>query len=171
MAALWYLLAIAGLIFVALGMLPGLQNRISRTAIRGLCIAAVLLVASPMIEISRNQEKGISLDPSDAAVLTALFVSMLLGMAASTLKQRIDTPRRHRKKGTWEEFIYPVLVSPMIFVPLLALFDQTPGLQVAKLSAPRLMLFFIAFENGFLWKQYYASRVAKVETSDVSTRG
>ena len=91
---------------------------------------------------------------SDWAIAAALFVFMVLGMFAQYLFGRFTLPKRERKEFDWGVFIAPVFASPLVFVPLLAAL-QNADIDLAHLTAPRMMVFLVAFENGFFWKGYF----------------
>jgi hypothetical protein len=42
----------------------------------------------------------------------------------------------------------------MVFIPLLAAV-QGADLRLEELTAPRMMIFFVAFQNGFFWKNFF----------------
>jgi hypothetical protein len=56
-------------------------------------------------------------------------------------------------------FVAPVFASPIVFIPLLAALQNTPAITGTQgFSAVNLMVFFVAFENGFFWKEYFDHR-------------
>jgi hypothetical protein len=95
-----------------------------------------------------------SLAPSELPVIGVLFACMLLGMLAHWLYVWLDTPRQTRTKFDFGLFVAPILASPIIFIPLLAS-QQNTDLSLAQLDVPRFMVFLVAFENGFFWKEYF----------------
>jgi cytochrome bd-type quinol oxidase subunit 2 len=93
--------------------------------------------------------------PSDDFVLAgALFICMLFGMASQFLYRRFEQPQGGRPPWDWGMFIAPVLASPIVFIPLLAAF-QNANIDLKDLTAPRLMIFFVAYQNGFFWKEFF----------------
>ena len=54
----------------------------------------------------------------------------------------------------------PVLASPIIFIPLLAS-QQNADLDLSRFDIPRFMIFLVAFENGFFWREYFDNRKKK----------
>jgi cytochrome bd-type quinol oxidase subunit 2 len=81
---------------------------------------------------------------------------MLLGMFAQYLYRHFERPKRYRNKWDWGCFIAPIFASPIIFTPLAAAF-QSVDIDLTKPNSklPQLMIFFVAFENGFFWKEHY----------------
>jgi hypothetical protein len=90
----------------------------------------------------------------DFLLWLALYVSMLLGMFAQYAFRHFDRPRRRRTEWDWHLFLAPVFASPLVFLPLATSFISA-GLDLESLTAPRLMIFFVAFENGFFWKEFF----------------
>jgi predicted permease len=85
-----------------------------------------------------------------------LYISMLLGMFAHYGYFRL-TQKKGKKTSDFGLFIAPVFTSPIIFLPLLSAF-QTADVDLRNLTIPKLMIFIIAFENGFFWKEYFDNR-------------
>ena len=98
-------------------------------------------------------------DTKFLALAATLYACMLLGMLAEGLYSYLDRPRRHRILD-WGSLLKPLLLSPMVFIPLLASL-QNANVDLARLDAARLMLFLVAFESGFLWKGYLARRASE----------
>ena len=94
---------------------------------------------------------------SSIALVVVLYIFMLLGMFSQYAYRYFDQPRRKRTKWDWHLFIAPIFVSPIVFLPL-ALSFTSSGLDLESLTAPRLMIFFVAFENGFFWKEFFDLR-------------
>lgn len=86
-----------------------------------------------------------------------LYGFMLLGMLAHYAYHRFSRPSRHRKKFDFGLFIAPVFTSPIIFLPLLSAM-QNANIDLMHLTTPKLMVFLVAFENGFFWKEYFDNR-------------
>jgi hypothetical protein len=102
-------------------------------------------------------EGGVAEKGGNDLVLTgALAISMIFGMLAQYLYRHFERPERNRTKWDWGCFIAPIFASPIIFIPLAAAF-QNADVDLAKerMTLPRLMIFLVAFENGFFWKEYF----------------
>jgi predicted permease len=84
----------------------------------------------------------------------ALYLCMVIGMLAQFLYLRLAQPDERRKKWDWGNFLAPVFTSPIVFLPLLAAL-QGAGLDLKVQTGPRIMLFLVAFENGFFWKDFF----------------
>lgn len=77
-------------------------------------------------------------------------------MFAQYLYRHFERPKRYRHKWDWGCFIAPIFASPIVFIPLAAAFQSVDiDLTKPNLKLPQLMVFFVAFENGFFWKEHY----------------
>jgi hypothetical protein len=92
-------------------------------------------------------------------LVLALFVFMILGMGAEYLYHYLDSNPKE-VSFDWRAFIKPFLVSPMVFVPLAASL-QNAQVDLSSFNIPLLMLFLVAFENGFLWRGYFTRKLAQ----------
>ncbi len=95
-------------------------------------------------------------DNSEVYFIIVLYVIMVLGMLASYAFQHFSKEMAERKEWDFGLFVAPVFVSPVIFIPLLTAFQQ------AGSDSPRMMMFLVAFQNGFLWKEYFDQKRKKV---------
>ena len=86
-----------------------------------------------------------------------LYLCMVLGMLAHAAYVRFEQPKAQRPPFDWGAFLAPLFASPIVFIPLLAAL-QNANVDLEHLTAPRLMVFFVAFENGFFWKEYFDHR-------------
>jgi len=129
-------------------------RRFLRFFIEGLCIIAFTLLLrvlfgfpAPRLTIA----KGTS---SDLAVGIALFLCMVLGMLAQFVFDHLSVPQRERKRFEWGLFLSPLFASPVVFIPLLAAF-QNADIDLTHLTTARFMVFLVAFQNGFFWKEVF----------------
>ena len=95
-------------------------------------------------------------DNNEIYFIIVLYVIMVLGMLASYAFQHFSKEKAERKEWDFGLFLAPVFVSPVIFIPLLTVFQQAGG------DSPRMMMFLVAFQNGFLWKEYFDHKRKKV---------
>ena len=94
------------------------------------------------------------------ALALAMYVCMLAGMAAEYVYHYFDAPRSKSRKFEIGTFVKPFLVSPLVFMPLAGSL-QSANLDLSHFDAPRLMVFLVAFENGFLWRGYFSRKLAE----------
>jgi hypothetical protein len=100
----------------------------------------------------------------DLLLAGAMAICMIAGMFAQYLYRHFESPVRYRHKWDWGCFIAPVFASPIVFIPLVAAFQNSDiDLTSDRLTLPRLMIFLVAFENGFFWKEYFDRRRKGVE--------
>jgi hypothetical protein len=90
----------------------------------------------------------------DLALWAALYLCMLAGMFAQYAYRHFERPQRHRTKWDGGLFIAPAFASPIIFVPLATSFIST-GFDFTKPTAAKFMIFLVAFQNGFFWKEFF----------------
>jgi hypothetical protein len=102
----------------------------------------------------------------DLAFALVLYVCMLLGMASQHLYARLEQPKRRRPRFDWGVFLAPAFASPIVFLPLLISF-QNAGMDLSQLTVPRIMIFIVAFQNGFFWKAHFDRRRKEVESGTV----
>lgn len=130
-------------------------------------LALVLVVAGTYVELLHalfgfpDLEHADSMGPEDAflPLVLALYVCMVAGMVAEYLFHYLDAAAGLRGRFDVGGMVKTVLVSPLIFIPLVASL-QSANVDPVKLNAPRLMLFLVAFENGFLWRGYFSRKLA-----------
>jgi hypothetical protein len=93
---------------------------------------------------------------ANLAVLATLFASMLLGMLGQVLYAHFSLPRstRARRSIDWGTFWAPAFASPVIFIPLMATLENA-DIDLQALTTPRMMIFVVAFQNGFFWKGHF----------------
>jgi hypothetical protein len=94
-------------------------------------------------------------------LVLAMYVFMLLGMGAEYLYHYLDAKPSVRKLD-WGGFVKPIIVSPMVFGPLAASL-LTAKVDLSRFNIPLLMLYIVAFENGFLWRGYFTRKVASAQ--------
>ena len=99
---------------------------------------------------------GASKNNEMMAVL-GLYGFMFLGMLAHSGYKRFVQPQAPRPAFDFVLMIAPVFASTFVFIPLLASL-QNDAMNLEGMAATKMMLFFVAFENGFLWKEYFDSR-------------
>jgi hypothetical protein len=88
-----------------------------------------------------------------------LYLALIAGMAAQYAF--LKSPRARFR---WPAFLKPFLASPVVFLPLLgSLEDQLDG---GPWTLSRLMLVFVAFQNGFFWKTFFDAQAGKLQVKD-----
>jgi hypothetical protein len=94
--------------------------------------------------------------------IIALYLFLILGMFAHYGFGYLTQSSKKRKKFNLGYFMAPILVSPIVFLPFLAAF-QNANIEVETMSSAKLMFFCVAFENGFFWKEFFDNRQKEKE--------
>ena len=95
--------------------------------------------------------------PNQAGFVVVLYVCMLLGMASHYFYTLLLKPKHDRDPFDVGSLLAPVFASPLVFIPLLGAF-QNSEVDLTSLTLPKMMVFFVAFENGFFWKEVVDNR-------------
>ncbi len=102
----------------------------------------------------------------EISLVIGLYGFMLLGMLAHYCHSRFMLPKKSRGAFDFGLFIAPVFASPIVFIPLFAVF-QSAGIEFRNISEPKTLMFFlVAFENGFFWKEYFDNRKKEKKNGD-----
>ena len=147
--------SIAGLAAISIFRFVKLKNVTAfaiQLAVLGLAAWLIYtLFYTPGAPVARGDDDG-----GDVYLIIWLFIFMVLGMLANYLYQYFSKPKAARDKLEFDIglFIAPVFVSPIIFIPLLVVFQEGNVSPDGNLTA-RIMFFLVAFQNGFLWKEYF----------------
>jgi hypothetical protein len=132
----------------------------SRSIARTLVLLAVLSAVGAgyyTLFQSGSQIRPKADQPNQAAFIAVLYICMMLGMGSNYVYGRFSTAKAARPPFDAGNFIAPILVSPIIFIPLLGAF-QDAYVDIANLTVPKLMIFLVTFENGFFWKEIFDNR-------------
>jgi len=87
-------------------------------------------------------------------VTVALYLCMVAGMLFQFLYAHFLQKKAARKSWDWGNFLAPVFASPIVFIPLQSAL-QGAGVDLNAQFEPRVMLFLVAFQNGFFWKDFF----------------
>jgi hypothetical protein len=98
-------------------------------------------------------------------VAIALFLCMVLGMFCQYVYRRFERPQGRRPKWDWGLFVAPVFASPIVFIPLLASLGGA-NISSGSLTSARLMIFLVAFQNGFFWKEFFDRKQREKEAKE-----
>lgn len=90
--------------------------------------------------------------PREVIAVVFCYVSMVLGMAAQYFYRQAEAgARKLRFKPI--EFLMPIFASPIVFIPLLTI--STDAAMNGPFTQARLMVYLVAFQNGFFWKNFF----------------
>jgi len=129
-------------------------KRFLRFFVEGLCITAFALLLRVVFGFPTPRVTVAKSASSDLAVGIALFLFMVFGMLAQFLFDHFSASQRERKGFDWGLFLAPLFASPVVFIPLLAAF-QNADIDVTHLTTARFMVFLVAFQNGFFWREVF----------------
>jgi hypothetical protein len=156
---------VAGCLLLLLGW-SALQLKISKSRPGAVVILLVLVAYAVVLHYafgfpvsSSEESKGPESSPSLLPLVLALYLFMLAGMAAEYLYHFLDANSAN-SRFDWRTFLKPFLVSPLVFVPLAASL-QNAKVNLSQFDIPLLMIFLVAFENGFLWRGYFNRKLAE----------
>ena len=121
-------------------------------------IAAVVLIFAAVVHYLGLPGTLISKGSEDnqkfLAAITAIYVSIVLGMLAESFYKWFGEPKSKRRRNfDWGATIQPLFISPILLIPTIAAF-QNANIDVMNLGFPSLMILLTAFEKGFLWRHY-----------------
>jgi hypothetical protein len=138
----------------------GRTGRLAMAVVLGLAIAVVTLIVPG--------SSGTRSDLSQVASVVFCYLCMLAGMMAEYFYKQGE---RGRKRFKFEllTFLMPVFASPIVFIPLLTL-TTDEAMAGGAFTRARLMVYLIAFQNGFFWRNFFEQRrLAPVPAPDAPT--
>jgi|SRR5215469_16535950 len=100
---------------------------------------------------------------NQTAFIVVLYICMLLGMVSHYFYGWLLKPLHQRKGFDLGSLLAPIFASPIVFIPLLGAF-QNADVDLAALTLPRFMVFLVAFENGFFWKEVMDNQRKEVKS-------
>ena len=88
------------------------------------------------------------------------YLAMLLGMFAEYGYSQAEHGHT-RLTFVLMDFLMPVFASPIVFIPLLTITaDMAEG---GAFTRSKLMVYLVAFQNGFFWKSFFEQRRKAVQ--------
>ena len=90
------------------------------------------------------------------------YLAMVLGMMA---EYGYSQAERGNKKLEFDamSFLMPIFASPIVFIPLLTLTSEVA--LGGAFTRPKLMVYLVAFQNGFFWKSFFEQRRAEANVA------
>jgi len=110
------------------------------------CLSLVGLLLALGLRAWRTAEWRVFLLQVGGLAVFVAFLNVLFGF---------PVPQTVVGKGATEDWMLAIA-----FIPLLASFEGA-GINLRNSPSPRLMIFLVAFQNGFFWKEYFDSRKKK----------
>lgn len=150
------------LVVSLVGLIAELIYRaLTRTGRLGPRMAAVLLAVGVLAFVQPSSVATMGAE-DDVAPLVLCYVAMILGMLAENGYAQAE------RGGTRLTFrpmalVMPILASPIVFIPLLTLTAEMSG---GAFTRAKLMVYLVAFQNGFFWKTFLDQRRAQVGSAE-----
>ena len=126
---------------------------------------SVLLAGAAVVVYARSARQDIETKGPVEETIAVVFcyLAMLSGMVAQYFYRQAERgARRFAFKPI--EFLMPIFASPIVFIPLLTITADT------ALGGPfiksKLMVYFVAFQNGFFWKNFFEDRRRTVQRAE-----
>jgi hypothetical protein len=91
----------------------------------------------------------------ETLAIVLCYASMVLGMVA---QYGYTQARTQNFQFDPAAFFMPIFVSPIVFIPLLTVVADVN--TTGALAQPKLMVYLIAFQNGFFWRSFFADAAA-----------
>lgn len=136
----------------------------------GIQLAALAVLGFILFSLFFPSATAKSGDEVQWAFVVVLYLFMILGMCGNYAYEHFSVPleKRAEKEFDFGLFVAPVFVSPIIFVPLFAAFMEE--LQDPQMTHAKVMVFLVAFENGFFWKAYFDNKRKEVKRANKPKR-
>lgn len=96
--------------------------------------------------------------------IVALYLFMTFGMLSHYMYTYFIREKAQRTKFDLGVFLAPIFTSPIIFIPLLGAFQQA-NVDLQENAAAKYMIFLVAYENGFFWREFFKNRQKEVSKS------
>jgi hypothetical protein len=93
---------------------------------------------------------------AETAAVAICYLSMVTGMAAEYFFTQAE---RGERKLTFDAmaFLMPIFASPIVFIPLLTITSEV-AMGGGAFTKSKLMVYLVAFQNGFFWKGFFEQR-------------
>lgn len=138
------LLLFAGLYLIVL-IVDGLISRSGkRILIESLLLGGFLLLLNRITGFPTPSSMQAFGGISPLMALGLMFICTILGIMAHYFFH-LD------KAFSWQEFLKPLVISPIIFLPLIGSVQGLTGLE----SMQMISFAILAFQNGFFWKEVF----------------
>ena len=91
----------------------------------------------------------------EIASVVICYLSMVFGMMAEYAYAQAERGEETLKFQPMT-FLMPILASPIVFIPLLTI--TTDVAMGGAFTRAKLMVYLVAFQNGFFWKKLFEQR-------------
>jgi hypothetical protein len=136
---------------IGIAALESAGRRPLRLALSAALVAGAAAVYSSAL--SRDTESKGAVQETVAVAFC--YLSMLVGMVAQYCYRQAEAGAKKLRFKPME-FMMPIFASPIVFIPLLTISsDISMGGAFTK---AKLMVYLVAFQNGFFWKSFFEQR-------------
>jgi hypothetical protein len=119
--------------------------------VTGLLIIVMALGVYFFLSSETVESKGVT---NEFVGIAFSYGAMLLGMISEYVYSRAEGADRKFRINL--ELLMPIFASPIVFIPVLEITqDMSIGGAFTK---PKLMVYLVAFQNGFFWKNFFEER-------------
>jgi hypothetical protein len=153
--ALTTTLTVSLLGLIACAAFLGFTSRQPRLLLKSAAITGGALIVFFLVTPRSVETKG----PAEETISVVFcYLAMLLGMMA---EYGYAQGERGEQRFKFEpvQFLMPVFASPIVFIPLLTITSEVSIGGV--FTKPKLMVYLVAFQNGFFWKSFLEQRRQK----------
>jgi hypothetical protein len=111
------------------------------------------------------QTRGTS---DEIVAIVICYLSMVCGMMAEYGYVQAERGKK-RLEFDVMSFLMPIFASPIVFIPLLTLTSEVA--IGGAFTRPKLMVYLVAFQNGFFWKSFFEQRRAEAAVAATTSEG
>ena len=140
------MLALAGCVLYRV-FARGQTRRLGSVAALALAVVVVTLII-PAPSATRGAD--------EIASVAFCYVCMVLGMMAEYGYSKAE---HGEFKFELMPFLMPIFASPIVFIPLLSLMTEE-AMAGGAFTRAKVMVYLVAFQNGFFWKSFFEQRRA-----------
>ena len=136
--------------------------------VRALTIAAMIVcVLGGIYFLTFPSTSGQTRGDAETPALVVSYIFMVLGMMAHYVYAKAEKGET-RLTIEWMRFLMPILASPIVFIPLVSIAGEV-GATGHLFARAKLMVYLVAFQNGFFWKHFFDQRRSAIPTPEVTT--
>jgi len=95
--------------------------------------------------------------------LIVLYFFIILGMFSQYMYKYLSGSRKKHNKFDFGLFLAPLFVSPIVVMPLYSAFLNSE-VVFYPFSQQSLMIYIVAFENGFFWESIISNRKKNINS-------
>ena len=131
-----------------------------RRVARAVALTALAVIAIRYAMVTPVESKGAI---HETLAVVFCYAAMVVGMMAQYAYQQTQT---HDFRFDPAAFLMPIFVSPIVFIPLLTVIGEVN--TTGAFAQPKLMVYLIAFQNGFFWRSFFATAAASMRSPSSS---